>query len=147
MSALPPILIDDLAESLQPVAAELGVPAALALVQHFGGMRVAVPVHWREGHDLNAIGEEAAKRLCAAFARDRLEVPLSAWSPAGRQRLIREMEKSGSTRSQIARALGISWRTATDGGKALLTSRPRRGSDVRQTDLEEWIATDVKRSA
>lgn len=147
MTVLPPILIDDLAESLQSVAAELGVPAALSLVQHFGGMRVAIPVHWREDHDLNAIGEDSAKRLCAAFARDRLEVPLSAWSPAGRQRLIREMELRGSTRSQIARALGISWRTATDGGKALLTSRPRKVSDDRQTDLMDWLSADAKRTA
>lgn len=135
--------VEDFIDSLQPLAAELGVPATLEIVRRFGGARLYVPRRWREELELNAIGIEAARALCARFGPERIDIPRTPFTAQALVRTLQAMRADGATNGQIAVALGMSWRTVTRlaAGRADGPAGRRRRVDERQTDLVDYLAT------
>lgn len=99
----------NLPTSVRDIAETLGIDVVFKLVEHFGGCEVRVPAGLRDGHPLLAIGEDAARALCAYCPNDRIDVPKSL-DPKPSARLIEQLEQRGLTRSEIARELNISQR-------------------------------------
>ncbi|QCI65648.1 hypothetical protein [Phreatobacter stygius] len=132
--------VEDFTEALQPIAAEVGVDAARALVTHFGGTRLYVPKIWRDSLDLNVIGVDAAKDLCRLFGPEKIDIPKVAYSAASLQRLTLRLRGKGLSNAEIARAVGLSWRTVTRyTHRAPLPAKRQRATDPRQIDIEDLI--------
>lgn len=75
------IRLDDLPATLQEVAELVGLPATIALVERWGGIRVFVPRadNLHEAHPLvQALGPEAARKLAEYFDGSELPVPRAA---------------------------------------------------------------------
>lgn len=134
--------VSDFIESLQPIASEVSVEAARDLAAHFGGTRLYVPQNWRADLDINVIGETMAQQLCKLFGPERIEIPLMPFTPEALKRFTDELRVLGRSNGEIARLLGVSYRTVTrmSSGAAPLTRKRRRAFDDRQIDLEELIA-------
>ena len=133
--------VEDLLDGLQPIAAELGVGATLAIVRHYGGARVYVPRRWTPDLDLNtALGGAAAAALCARFGPERIDIPRNPFSTPALQRFVAELRRDGLPNNRIALVLGLSWRTVTRlTGEAPAPRRARRAPDPRQIDIEELL--------
>ncbi|MCA0425646.1 MAG: hypothetical protein LCH61_20450 [Proteobacteria bacterium] len=134
--------VSDFIESLQPVASEVGVETARELVKYFGGTRLFIPQHWTADLNINVIGETVAKQLCRLFGPERIAIPMTPFKLEAQKRFTDELRESGCSNSEIARALGVSYRTVTrmSSGTALLTRKRHRLLDDRQIDLEELLA-------
>jgi len=134
--------VGDFLDSLQPIASELGPALVVDLVKHFAGSRLYVPARWRDDLKLNAVGEERARRLCEMFGPERIDIPRIPWTPAAIRRFARELADRKLTASEIAREIGISYRTIERAlsGTPVLTGRRRRPTDERQIDLVDWLA-------
>ena len=136
--------VSDFIDSLQPIAAEISVNAARNLTLHFGGTRLYVPRAWRSEADVNVIGEEDARKLCALFGPERIDIPRMPFTPQALKRLVDALRLDGRSNAEIARELGLSWRTVTrlstvTPDYSILTKKRGRVSDSRQVDLEEWL--------
>jgi len=95
--------------SLIEVAETLGLGTALKLMQHYGGQEVNFPLRLKDGHELiSLLGEEQANALCHYMSGQQLYVPHGRRSL--RRQEVEKLRANGMTRSQIARALGISQR-------------------------------------
>lgn len=136
--------VGDFLDGLQPIAAELGAPATLEIVRFYGGARLYVPRRWTQSLDLNeALGNEAAATLCARFGPERIDIPIQPFTVKALARFVdRLREEEGLTNGQIARTLGVSWRTVTrlTGGERSHAPRLRRRADARQVDLVDWLS-------
>jgi len=133
--------VDDFADDLQPIAAEIGVDVAWALCRAFGATRLYIPKTWHAGLDLNEIGVEAAQALCERFGPERIDVPRVPFTAAALHRFAVAARKEGYSNSRIGRALGLSYRTIARlaAGVPVLTPRGRRVNDERQIDLIDWL--------
>ena len=81
----------------------IGAPAALVVIETFGGTRVRVPMQADQPTAISAaVGVEVQRKLVAAFGGDRLKIPLCKW---WRARIYRW--EQGMTIPQIARRLGM----------------------------------------
>ena len=81
----------------------IGAPAALVVIETFGGTRVRVPIQADQPTILSAsVGMDVQAKLVAAFGGDRLKIPLCKWWRARVYRWER-----GMTIQQIARRLGM----------------------------------------
>lgn len=134
--------VDDFIESLQPIASEIGVGTAIALTTHFGGSRLYVPLKWRETLDLNVLGVEEAQKLCQMFGPERIDIPKMPWTVAALRRFVAQMRSEGGSNGEIARQIGVSWRTVTRlaGAPSNLTNRRGRATDEQQGDLVDWLS-------
>lgn len=75
------IRLDDLPDTLRDVAERIGLPATLALVERWGGIRVFVPRadNLGDAHPLaQALGMEAARRLAEYCDGSEIAVPRAA---------------------------------------------------------------------
>jgi hypothetical protein len=147
MTALPPLselvelTVDDLADSLAGIAEQINVPVALGMAHHFGGTRLYVSSRWREELPVNVFGPTAAQDLCRMFGGESIDVPKCPWKPAAIMRIARELHARGLPVNDIARLLGLSWRTinkALSGQMPIAVQRKRRVDD-RQIDIEHWL--------
>lgn len=67
---------DDLPDKAQELAALIGLPALLRLVERWGGLSLYVPERVRPDHPLaETLGLDAARRLAELYAREELSVP------------------------------------------------------------------------
>lgn len=83
------------------LAEVIGEPAALALIEEFGGLRTYVPKHPTE-RIVAAIGAEAAAKLAAAWGGEYIPVPLArAWR-------VMVYRSRGQSYPAIARRVGLS---------------------------------------
>lgn len=131
----------DLLDGLQPLASELGVDVVLQLVKHFGGVRLYVPVTWRDDLAFNAIlGEEMARRLCTLFGPEQIDIPFAPWTSAAIVRFVAELDRQGRSVSEIALTLGVSYKRVqrARSGRPTPPER-RRGPDPRQINLIDWL--------
>ncbi len=92
-STLPPAVGD-----VARLADLIGLEAALALVEAYGGTRVYIP-HEPTEWLADLVGEAAAAILCGTRSGENLEVPL------GRQWRVLVYKAQGLSRSAIARRL------------------------------------------
>lgn len=101
---LPPVLIE--------IADVIGLRAALALVEHWGGTRLCVPHQLGPDSELAAaLGEMAARKLVEVYRGEIVQVPRAA--AAMRRALYLEMAReydSGKTAAQLARKHGVTER-------------------------------------
>lgn len=103
----------DLPASLREIVALIGLPAALTLVHHYGGVRLYLPKEMDPGHVLvRLLGHDAAMRLITyRAAGDYIEVPLAERAiRAARNRAIRARMQRGATAAAVARAFGMTER-------------------------------------
>lgn len=133
--------IEDLRDTLQPIGAELGLEAAEALAHHFGGQRIYIQPTISEASPLLALGDAAAAALCRLFGGERLDVPLDPYRPEAYRRWVAELGSAGRTVNEIARELGLSYRSVqimrSGTGAARSGRQPKR--DPRQMDLLDKV--------
>ena len=133
--------VGDFVDSLQPIASEIGVETAVQMAQHFGGSRLYVPATWRETLDLNVVGVDEAQKLCSLFGPERIDIPKMPWTVPALKRFVERMRSAGLSNGEIARSLGVSWRTVTRlATGVVLTNGRRRATDERQGDLVDWLS-------
>ena len=110
--ALPPIDADDLPPRLRALAALIGLPAMLRLVEARGGTRIYVPdaattEHWMA----RLIGLPALQQLVSVHAREYLELDRAAAAlRAARDRQIVEQVHAGASTARIALEFGLTQR-------------------------------------
>jgi hypothetical protein len=126
---------EDFLDSLQPLAAELGPQAVLALVRHFGGTRLYVPRVYAGEGALAVLGDEA-EALCGLFGGTRIEVPKEPFRREFYVRWVATLRGQGRTTNEVARALGVGYRFVQEiAAGAPVTPRAARARDPRQMDL------------
>lgn len=105
------ITVEELPASLRELVEVIGLPAALALVEHWGGIRLWVPVELRDDHPLIArLGRDAAERLVQHYAGETISVPRCAAALRRmRDRRIRERYQH-ETAASLAREYGCTER-------------------------------------
>ncbi|MDH0908016.1 helix-turn-helix domain-containing protein [Rhizobium pusense] len=102
--------VKNLPESLQDVAETVGIGVALKLIAHFGGTEIKFPKKPADDHPiLVALGKEDGNAVCQLLAGDFIYIP------HGRPRRsvradVKELDRQGKKRAEIARMLGISQR-------------------------------------
>lgn len=99
---------------LADIARIAGVPAALAVADRWGGVRLHVPLptSLHAEHPLVlALGVDAAMRIAEYFAGERLEVPKAdEWKLAARNAAIRQAYALGDSQSTLARRYALTER-------------------------------------
>lgn len=106
----------DLPDSVHELIALIGVPAALALVERYKGIRLFVPVHARDirtDHPLaRVIGVEPARKLVERYSGMELSIPRCvAALRAVRDREIRALHRaSGWPAARIAQRFNLTER-------------------------------------
>ena len=139
------IELDVLAPAVEEVASICDMKTALSLVTHFGGCRIWVPQKWREGHELNIIGEREAKLLIERMGGGELNIPRRPFDAQGLHIMIARLAEAGKTQREIALSLGIAMKTVRDHiRKKGLRSVTKSGKsqialDLGQLDLEEYL--------
>lgn len=100
--------VDDLPGILQDLVELIGLPAALILVEHYGGVRLYVPVKYDPEHVLvKHIGHQAALKLIEMYGGDCFDIPKAEKAMrAVRDRKIREQYRVKSQR-QLAIEHGL----------------------------------------
>lgn len=125
----------ELPDSVHILIAVIGVPAALALVERYRGVRLFVPVHKRQitpDHPLaRCIGVEAARKLVQEYSGYELSVPRClAAMRAVRDREIRRLHhEDGWTAARCAQ-----WATLTERQVYTILAAPGEQDD-RQSVL------------
>jgi len=101
---------------LAEIAAVAGEAAAFAISARVGGTRVYIPAKADEDHWLTeAVGPQAAAKICATLGGDRHVIPLAAGGayPSMRREIARHVHKldqAGKSSAEIARAVGLTQR-------------------------------------
>lgn len=104
-----PARIDDLPASLRDVAEVLGLRVAIALIEHFGGLEIKLPIKPRPDHPIiKALGARDGNALCAFLGGGSMYVPHNRTTSTRAD--ILKLESEGKDRAEIARILGISQR-------------------------------------
>jgi len=81
-----------------------GHETAVAVIQHFGGMRLYVPMTWSAEHAFNAMGADHARKFIEHFAGEKLDIPRFRAAGPRRTRLIQKLHAGGRSKNEIARA-------------------------------------------
>ena len=106
-------------KSFDEIAEVIGVAAAVSLAHRFGGTRVHIPTYFTNDHWLvDAIGRGPAEKLCAAFTRCNIDIPLGpADAAASRSRrrfeAVRTLTTEGLSAKAIAKRCGMTQRNVT----------------------------------
>jgi Mor family transcriptional regulator len=128
--------LDALPESLRRLAELVGMPAALALVEGWGGIDVYVPKpeNLDATHPLaRAMGLAAARKLAAEYPGEALEIPLARGiAHAARLADVARRTAAGESEAQIARSYRVTKRWVR-----MLRARLREDNDGRQRVLFE----------
>lgn len=121
-----------LPEVLAMVAEATSLPVALRLAADLGGTRLWLPERPQPGSALvQAVGQEAAERICDALGPGKVTIPLGPTATFMRRaKRIRELLAEGHSQSEIARLLHIHVRTVERHA-----SRAGGGDDPRQGRL------------
>ena len=84
------------------------------IVKHFGGLEISIPAIPKAHHRLcQVLGREHVERIVHVFGFGRVDVPLDIeGAPNRRRRIAAEMMSAGASVSKVAKALGVSLRTA-----------------------------------
>jgi Mor family transcriptional regulator len=113
MSAVVDLQLEDLPALLREVAELIGLPAALRLVEHYGGTLLYVRQNPTADYELvEVIGMKAARRLADHFGLEQLEVPRCAEA----LRALRDREicrlylEEDWTAGRLARKYGLTMR-------------------------------------
>lgn len=129
--------IEAVEELLPPVAREIaeaiGITAAMALVEHWGGTRLCVPHRIDGEHELaRVLGREAALGLVTHYRGETLQVPraAAAMREALYRQIVREYDGGEKTARQLAREHRV-----TERWIYYLVSRARQRKPSPQTDL------------
>lgn len=140
--------LDDLHETLVPVAEVIGLDGAADMVRLLGGMRVHVSKTYGAGHPLAPLGEERARRMIEGFAGEVLTIPVSLVSNEARARKVRQLSAEGCTVNEIVRRVGCGYRFVQEArqGRAVIP-RGRRVMDSRQIDIEDILGRPGARRA
>lgn len=118
-------------ESLRELIDVIGITAATALVEHWGGVRVWVPVELQPDHPLMLkLGAQAARRLVEHAAGEYLAVPRCvAALRAARDAEIRVRYET-ETAAALAREYGLTermiWLIVAAGGDAAAAETGRQ---------------------
>ncbi|MBI2801267.1 MAG: hypothetical protein HYX63_13480 [Gammaproteobacteria bacterium] len=101
--------LDQLPGSVRELTECIGLNAALALVDAYGGTRVWIPEQYQPQHPLaKVIGVTAAKTLVGRYALDHLMIPKCAAAlRSARDQAVRARYDEGETARTLARAYGI----------------------------------------
>lgn len=100
--------IDDLPGILRDLVDLIGLTGTLTLVEHYGGVRLYVPVKYDPGHPLvKQIGHYAASKLIEVYAGEHFDMPKAEKAlRAVRNRKIRAMYGQKSQR-RLAMEFGL----------------------------------------
>lgn len=103
---------DELPETLREIAEVAGLPAALAIAEHWGGIRLDMPATPDGTHRLAAVvGMQAAAQLAEEYQGEQLDIPRAA--KALRQviyQTIAQRYADGASAAQLAREYGCTER-------------------------------------
>ena len=115
------IEIDDLPTELRNIAVKVGRQCVLALIEHYGGTDIYLPISVDERHHLAVnLGFDAANRLCQTIGSGDLVVPMATIARRrARNRAIYRDRDRGLTVSQLASEYHLHERTV----KSLLRQR------------------------
>ncbi|HXG29577.1 MAG TPA: Mor transcription activator family protein [Nevskiales bacterium] len=105
---------DLLPPSLHDLVEVIGLRAALALVERWGGTRVYIPEH-APGSDhplAQQIGQEATRKLCRAYAGETMSVPRAyrALRAALYRQIRHDYHQRGRSAAELAREHGMTER-------------------------------------
>jgi len=108
--------LEDLPESMQPIAEVIGLEPVLRLMTRHGGDRVFVPKRLTLVHPLvDLLGLEAALALSFHCGGDYLEIPIGArMRQANRDREICALRRQGATVSALTARFHLSRRRIRD---------------------------------
>jgi hypothetical protein len=101
---------------LGEIASVAGEPAAMTIAAHVGGTRVYIPAKADDDHWLvQAIGREAADKVCELLAGGRYDVPLGSGGAYRSMRRaiakrVHDMDRAKKSSAEIARATGLTQR-------------------------------------
>ncbi|MHB1333415.1 MAG: Mor transcription activator family protein [Sulfuriferula sp.] len=107
------LLAVDLPGTLRDIAALIGLPGTLKLVETYGGVRLYVPKRLDAEHELaRLLGLEHAAKLAATYGGElHFDIPRAvAATRAARNRCIKADRASGSTHRQLALANSLTER-------------------------------------
>jgi len=105
-----PARTENLPMSLVDVAETLGMGAAMALMQAFGGQEIKFPKNPGPDHPIiKALGETDGHAVCRFLAGCLIYVPHGRTRRSARQDIL-ALEAKGLGRREIARILGLSQR-------------------------------------
>ncbi|MBD3728741.1 MAG: hypothetical protein IE933_03465 [Sphingomonadales bacterium] len=114
---------------LDELAEVIGEQAALDLAWAFRGIMLYIPKNPETVPGIAAaIGDEAAAKLCDTFWRMPIYMPFGE----ALARKVRAMDEAGTTRREIAMALGIAERRVY---RILERGGDSRAADPRQSEL------------
>lgn len=101
-----------LPESLRELAELIGLPAVIALAEHWGGIRLYVPLDIEADHILaRRLGLTAARKLSERYAMDTLVIPRAcAALRAYRDNQIRARYIAGQSAARLAREFALTER-------------------------------------
>ena len=123
-----PARIEDLPASLVDVAETLGLRVAVAMIEHFGGLEVRIPVYPGPEHPIiKALGDEDGYALCDLLRGQVVYIPNNRVASLRSQ--VGRLTARGNSIPEIARMLGLSQRHV----RRLVNERP----DPRQKSLFE----------
>lgn len=137
--------IDDLPESIKPVAEHLGYAAAVQIVDVFPGYQIYVPRALSSGHMLEALGP-LADQLVREFGGEVIVVPLQLMTAEARARKIRQFRAEGLNPNEIAGRVSCSRRrvlAVLAGADVMPGGRRAKPHDPRQIDLIGWLDADA----
>lgn len=99
----------DIPASMEDVVDVFGLGVAIQLMSLYGGRDVLFPKKLREGHLWYTVfGADIAEKLCHHLSGQKMYVPRGGARQTLRE--IKELEKRGKKRHEIARTLRISER-------------------------------------
>lgn len=132
--------LEDLHETLVPIAELIGLDGASDVVRLLGGCRVHVSKTYSATHPLAPLGEDRALTMINGFAGEVLTIPVSLVSNEARARKVRQLTADGYTVNEIARMVGVGYRFVQEArqGRACV-SRGRLKPDTRQIDIEDIL--------
>ena len=123
---------DLLPDGARELADAVGLPAALTLIEHYGGTRLYVPQSMPADHELvRLLGEEAAQALSDRFGGDNPDIPrcYRAMQGALYRDIVRAYANGASARD-LARQ-----NRCTERWVYYLVARHRAEQDSRQAPL------------
>lgn len=70
------VLVEDLPESLRELQQLIGLPATMAIVKRWGGLRIKIPSRYHDDHQLvKVVGHEAMVKVVDNYAGCNLYIP------------------------------------------------------------------------
>jgi len=105
--------------ALQEIVEACGLRAAMALVHHYGGVRLYVPEKLDSSHPIvKTMGQRGARGLSDLYARETISVPMATQALRELRRRRIRAEYGHKSAAQLAREHGLTersiWRIVSD---------------------------------